>query len=129
MKRYYLFIIILIAISAATIGAEMLLSEPIKADKALTDRLEKIHNDIEDYAYKQHRLPREISSVSGDHNGIAYSTVNSYTYKLCATFKTANRNSRPSDVADYVDVTQHDKGQQCFTIKADALKPDPFSTH
>lgn len=118
MKKNYIFVAVLAVLSAVAIGAQLLLSGPVKADKELGERIRLANEQIQQYYGRNDRLPSGLSDISGDKAGIEYRVLTSDTYELCGTFQTQNlrKNSSASEdvPTSYIDTTQHMRGHHCY---------------
>ncbi len=129
MKRSYIFIISLIALSIAAIVAQSLMAGPAKADYQLVNRIQDVQADIDTYTTREGQLPASIRELSGGpYSGVTYTKINATTFKLCATFQTATKDRR-SEAGDslpsYIDAASHGRGYQCFSRTAEAAADSP----
>lgn len=134
IKRYYVFFALLTVVSAAAIAAQTMVSGPIKADRALSDRIRNTNDQIQMYTSSGEAaamLPENLDALEGSHEGITYTRLDFKTYELCGTFQTANKapssmRERPSGY--YIDPTYHPKGYHCFkgVLQGAEAKPRPL---
>jgi hypothetical protein len=137
MKKYYLFIGLIIVVAAVAIGSNKYLSRgPVHDNQAVTD-INTISTDINDYADPNGNsvLPptlaaAQIPSTDVPSNRLAdytYHVVGQSTYKLCATFKTAVSTdpSGSTSTPGSPDTTIHPAGYYCFTFTTLQISPLP----
>lgn len=108
---------------AAVVG-QAVLAAPIRADAALTRKIETVATGIENHAQTTGDLPPSLDVLALDTTGVTYTATGPRTFTLCATFATASdtdRTPRPQPVG-YVDATAHPAGETCFPA---AVSPTP----
>jgi type II secretory pathway pseudopilin PulG len=120
MKRYYVFVVVLVVISLAAVVAQGVLGSGARADRELSDRITALNERVQAYYGRHDTLPARLSQVESDgskSSGITYRVLNSETYELCATFRTENRPKYATDTvpSTYINATNHKRGVQCFT--------------
>lgn len=134
MKRYYIFFGLLALMSVAAIMAQVVMSQPIKADRELSLRLQETNEQIQLYVARQQKLPgvwpsigpNSLNEVEGDHAGITYKQTGDTTYELCATFQTSSQRATTEQnlPSSYIDAYNHPQGQHCYKLTtADAARP------
>ncbi|HEY2003513.1 MAG TPA: hypothetical protein VGH44_00160 [Candidatus Saccharimonadia bacterium] len=115
MKRYYIFIGLLVLVAVAATVAQSFMGRSVKTDQGLTQNISDFDTTIQDYALAHNALPQSNQvPVPGD---VAYSVTGREAYELCGTFLTENRDPNPSanvNVPGTIDATYHGKGYQCF---------------
>lgn len=116
MKRYYMFmgLLVIVAVVATIVQSQM--SKGVKADQNLSQKISDLGNTVQDYALSHRALP--LANQVSVPSGVTYTVTDRASYKICGTFLTENINSNPNtnlNTADMgVDATYHGKGYQCF---------------
>lgn len=106
-----------------------------KSDAVIVEDMTTYKYSIEAYAQKNKELPLTLDDLYRDDNYllskiknkiITYGKTDSYSYQLCADFKTSNIIDSKDTAATYKDSFekkwQHDKGHKCFDLET-SYKP------
>lgn len=138
MKRYYLFFLIIAAVSALAIGSNSLLRRGPVHDAQVTQDLSTIQSAVDTYYLSKQVLPDNLTQVRLDadvsHRAgeYEYVRIDQTSYQLCATFQTvhSSRNSYRATSptgTELPDTEDHSKGRQCFTY-TEPLQNLPIKT-
>ena len=122
MKRYYIAMILLVFISAATITAHYLVTRPVIADEQRTNDIVQLQVATNNYHNSHNSLPDALSQLElsdtdlrtrlGNYN---YTKATASTYEICATFQTnASTSSRVEEDRATESPYTHKQGYQCF---------------
>jgi hypothetical protein len=128
MKKYYIFLVVVAAISLVAIAASNLLRRDPVHDRTAVSDLHTLSNEVDTHYLREKKLPESLSEITvQDRNALSragqyeYRKVSSVSYELCATFRTDQRSeyTRPEPVPDSKesyrpDPSNHAKGRQCF---------------
>ncbi len=134
MKRYYIFIIFLVAFSSMAVAGQYFTSRGSTSDIQTVNDLSLLQTSVDEYGVKNSRLPTDINQIPVNYppRGFKDRLVN-YTYKpssssyeLCADFKT-DAKSRYSGPGASEFPSAHKKGHQCFTRQSEFFTPPPVS--
>ena len=125
MKKYYIYIAVLMVASLALVGYSYAITSGPDTDSRIVDDLNQIDSDISNYASGNNSVPDTLAQLN-DQSQLMYN-INTYTYtsmgyayRICATFRSDNT-SQGSQQPD--DPTYHHAGSQCFTHDEGATAP------
>jgi len=130
MKRYYIFMVLLVVVTVVAVVAQSVLGRGVGADQKLAQRMSDFDTKVTDYANTNNVLP-SASQLGGTPAGVIYQITGASTYKLCGTFATANNAPAGTDQPanyEYMDTTYHGKGYVCFEDDVTIAQPTPVGT-
>lgn len=116
MRRYYIFIALLIIASLGLVGAQFISSRGSLSDQVKSQDISNITLAITDYGTAKNKLPAMLKDLKltaplrGSLSDYQYTPTTYNQYKICSDFKTANR------AGDFIysDPYHHGKGHVCF---------------
>ncbi len=106
---------------------------PLRADDQTRKQLVSIVKAIREEAKSSKSLPATLQDVDANTVGVSYAKQTNTKYQLCADFNKGidsgydrgNYDIDDTYISTY-DFEAENNGQQCFTIKATSLIPDPY---
>lgn len=105
-------------------------AQVVNRDTKLLDTAQTIANQVDNYIYKQGKLPASLGVIYHGTvpTSISYHKQSPTTYRFCVTFETAGKdfiaNSSQEQKTAYLYVTSmHPAGRNCWTVTPPNLQP------
>ena len=148
MKKYYISLTILVALSLGLVGFTLAAGKDSKKDEETSKKVDSVSNKLMDYIYQKGRLPSsfEEADIKNVPSTIRYERLDSERFKFCVYYDKAGSSfdagplalltglifrAQPVDetsqdgekayLDSYTLVYVHKKGDNCQTIKPGAL--------
>lgn len=124
MKRYYIAMVILAVVAAASIGTHYALTYKASFDQQKVSDINALQIDVDNYARTNGQLPANLSDLTVESGlkerlkDYSYSPLASPEFQLCATFEAKASSRYGSSDEPY----NHGAGYQCFKMTAYALE-------
>ncbi len=119
MKKYYLFIGVLIMVSLLVVGLQINTGKGPAKDKKIVSDISLINAAVDRYTQENRKMPAKLSDLDLESDlksrlaNYEYKVTAREKYEICAVFETDATNKYQSSYSDsYPD--SHKKGYQCF---------------
>lgn len=135
LKKYYMFIGAMAAVSAAVIVTSYFVRLDPARDQVVSNDISSLASNIDGRYLSSGKLPAALAEVEVTEEGLRersakyeYRRLSDTKYQICATFKTKHRtyDTTTYDIKSQPDPSQHDAGFQCFVYTVEPIAK-PFS--
>jgi hypothetical protein len=87
----------------------------IRQDEETVNKISSVRYTINNYFSQKKSLPKDLSFITTDHEGITYTVIDLENYQLCADFK----EEKNIDSKNYFDFnSNHPKGNFCYKFNS-----------
>ena len=128
MKKYYFLAFVITVIAALAIGSNLMITSGRKADQKVTEDLDKLNLEIDEYAQDNNKLPSDLDDLPIDDLNRPISeyefnklkqeknlSSTTHRYELCATFNKETKDEFSDDnYESSYGFYYHKAGRQCF---------------